>query len=169
MRIQWRDQYDDARDAEERRLTDIVNDDPSMTQQGLAADTDINTIVKRFRLGEIPMPEPLGPEYYADIANLPDLRAILEYQRDYKNQFMDLPAEIRTRFRNDPAEMWDFVANPHNAAEAIRLGILKDTTPPADTPPLTDGDRSASTAEKPENAGGKIPPDPPKQPQTKHT
>ena len=42
--------------------------------------------------------------------------------------FMALPANIRERFNNDPAELVDFVSDDRNRSEAIDLGLVP---PPA--------------------------------------
>jgi len=45
---------------------------------------------------------------------------------------MTLPAKVRDRFGQDPAEFLAFLSNPENADEARRLGILKpqEAAPP---------------------------------------
>ena len=42
--------------------------------------------------------------------------------------FMALPAAVRERFNNDPAELVDFVSDVNNRSEAIDLGLIP---PPA--------------------------------------
>lgn len=128
-RIQWRDQYDDARDKIERELTDVYPVGESLTIQSDAIDSDINVIVARFKGGEGIMPPPLDQADYYDTTGLPDLREIMDIQRDALAHFNALPARIRNRFRNSPAELWDFVQDPENIDEAIALGILTKRDP----------------------------------------
>ena len=77
-RMNYRTQYDDERDAHERKLTDFMPEGESKTVQSQAEDADINVIIKRMGLMGI-MPEPLDISFYQDASNLPDLRAVLEY------------------------------------------------------------------------------------------
>jgi hypothetical protein len=37
---------------------------------------------------------------------------------------MALPADVRARFENDPANLLDFMVNPANNAECIKLGLI---------------------------------------------
>ena len=105
LRFRFRHQYDEARDAEERALTDVTPEGESMTVQSQTDDADINTIVKRMGLLGT-MPDPLDISFYQDASNLPDLRAILEYGRDAEAAFLALPPDIRKRFHHSPAELW---------------------------------------------------------------
>nr|DAO19640.1 MAG TPA: Scaffold protein [Microviridae sp.] len=129
QRITWRDQYDDTRDAQERALTDSHPIGESLTIQSDAIDTDINVIVARFKGGEGIMPPPLDQTDFYDTTGLPDLREILDIQRDALAHFNALPAKLRNRFRNSPAELWDFVQDANNIEEAIALGILTKRDP----------------------------------------
>lgn len=138
-RFTYRQQYDDEADAIERAITDIVNDEPSMTEQHHAADADLNTIVARFGIGDgaIP-PAAMDPRYFGDFTDAVDLKTSLDRVREAEERFAALPVEIRRRFGNDPVALWDFVNNPANDEEAIKLGLLAKIEPepvPAPTPP----------------------------------
>lgn len=127
--INWRHQGDYKRDAEERAATDITCRDESLTMQSFTEDADLNVIAKRYGIdGQIPV-APINPAMYGDFSDAPDLREALDRTRDAKNKFMDLPAKLRARFRNDPSELWDFVNDPENWEEALRLGILAKPAP----------------------------------------
>ncbi|WNK15122.1 MAG: internal scaffolding protein [Microvirus sp.] len=139
--IKWRQQYDTKRDAEERALTDIACQDPSMTQQHFTEDADVNVIARRFGLDKtgVKLPiVPTDPRYYGDFSEPMDLRTALDRVRDAENRFMDLPAKLRARFNNKPAELWTFINDPDNGPEAIKLGLLKEPKVPENkTPPAT--------------------------------
>lgn len=137
-RINWRTQYDDDRDAHERKATDIHPGGPSLTIQGPTIDTDINEIVRRFGIGEVMIPPPADPTAYGDLSDLPDLRTVLDMGREAKERFNALPARLRGRFDNDPAKLWDFVNDPDNGEEAVHLGLLQRKPEPEETPiPVT--------------------------------
>lgn len=129
----WRQPYDKERDDFERMLSNVHPGDDGLTIQSAKDDADINVLVRRFGLGEQMPPEPLGPEYYSDTTDLPDLRSVLEFGRQAVEAFQALPARVRSRFQNNPAELWDFVQDPANEAEARSLGLL-NPKPPAPEP-----------------------------------
>lgn len=140
-RFTWRHQYDEAADAVERANTDIGDLGPSLTQQHFSKDADINEIVHRFGIGDgsIP-PAPNDPRFYADFTNVVDLRSALDRTIEAVTAFGLLPARLRNRFSNDPAELYEFVTDPANEAEAIQLGLIKrQATAPAGSPALDPG------------------------------
>lgn len=111
--------------------------DESRAVQSQAADADINTIVKRFKLtGELPSPKPKIPLSvdFRDAEQF-DLGAALRYVREASDAFMRYPAEVRAKFDNDVAAFCDFVENPENFDECVRLGIL-DKKPEPQAPPI---------------------------------
>lgn len=137
--ISWRIQYDEARDAEERKASDSYNDEPSMTQQHHATDADINVLVKRFGItdGAVP-PAALDPHYFADFSDAPDFRTALDRVRLAKERFAELPADLRNRFNNDPTELFAWVTDEKNAERAVELGLLaKSAVPEAPAQPTT--------------------------------
>ena len=55
---------------------------------------------------------------------------LLQAQAD----FMDLPAKIRQRFNNSPAELISFLQNSDNFDEAVELGLMEKIKTPEPTP-----------------------------------
>ena len=157
-RFNWRHQYDDERDKLEQQASDFTPIGESLTIQAAAIDQDINEIVRRYGIGEGTFPPPLDPSAWADVTNMPDLRDILEIQREAADYFRALPARIRNRFRNDPLELLTFVQDPENLEEGIALGIfekkapaepaeamtLKVTPEPSPNPPTPTGEQTPS-------------------------
>lgn len=136
-RFVWRHQYDAARDEMEGDLVAQDFPEPSLTQQHFAHDADLNVIVKRYGItdGSIPV-APLDPRFFGDFTNAPeDLRQVLDISRQAKDMFMALPAEIRTQFQNDPALLHDWVTNPANRDEAIKMKLVEPDPPKKDTRP----------------------------------
>lgn len=133
--IDWRHQYDEARDAIERKATDAINTEPSMTQQHHAEDADINVLVRRFGItdGAIP-PAVIDPAYYGDFTDAADFRTQLDRIHQAKEHFMELPADLRSRFNNDPTELFAWVSNKDNADRAIELGLLAKAPDATATP-----------------------------------
>jgi phage internal scaffolding protein len=101
-------------------------EDPSLAQQHARDESDINTIVKRFGLtGELP--SNVRTPTYGDFSDAMDYHTSLNAVRAADAAFMQLPADIRTRFNNDAGAFVDFVSDDNNRAEAEKLGLVPAT------------------------------------------
>lgn len=110
--------------------TGLKCEDPSLTQQHMAEECDINYIVERFGVtGQLPEP-PAHTPTYGDFTGISDYRQALDAVMAADDAFMALPAKIRARFDNDPALFVDFCSStdPADRSEAIDLGLIP---PPA--------------------------------------
>lgn len=121
--IKWRHQYDTDADTREGDGAALHCRDESLTQQSFTEDADLNVIARRFGLETIPLGRP-DASHFRDTTNDPELADILNAQRIARDHFMALPGKLRKRFHDNPQELWDFVNDPENAEEALRLNIL---------------------------------------------
>lgn len=96
----------------------------NMTQQQFQAECDINQIAARLSSGQ-PVRIPPNSAVYGDFADAPDFQAAQNLILRAKEQFMALPANVRERFKNDPAQLLAFVHDPKNLEEAHDLGLLR--------------------------------------------
>lgn len=120
-------------------------DMPSKTIQGPAAEAEINYIARMYGLdpfSRLPVPvEAMDPRYYGDLSEVDtDLQTAMNRVFEAQANFMKLPAALRARFNHSPGELWTFLQDESNHAEAVELGILfKPPAPPKkeplDTPP----------------------------------
>jgi len=95
----------------------------SRTKQAFKKDADINFIMKKYReTGLLPSVRDRKP-FYGDFTNAPDFLETQNRIAHTRQYFQQLPADVRDRFANDPARMLDFLANPENDAEAVKLGL----------------------------------------------
>lgn len=118
--------------------------DPTLAQQQFKEESDINTIVDRFGLtGE--MPQVLNFPQYGDFTGIFDYQTAMNVVVQGREEFMKLPAKLRARFHNDPAEMLDFLADDDNKDEAIKLGLVKAPDPVPQSP---NGDQAKPEAPK---------------------
>lgn len=98
-------------------------EDVSLTKQSFAEESDINTIVRRFGLsGELPTNVRMPT--YGDFTGVSDFREAMDAVVSARESFDTLPANVRARFHNDPAEFVDFCSDADNIAEARKLGLV---------------------------------------------
>lgn len=62
---------------------------------------------------------------YGDFSDVTDYTSIRYKLDEAERQFMELPAHIRKRFDNDPQKLVEFIDNPGNYEEAVKLGIVE--------------------------------------------
>jgi len=120
------------------RFSDVVTKgletgDKTKTQQQFKDSADINQIVKRFKktgvlqstIGSVHAKRPpvFGEYPYKDFVEM------YEHVTLAKEQFAQLPASVRKRFDNNPANLIRFVedaqTNPKSLKEALKLGIMQ--------------------------------------------
>lgn len=110
------------------------HDTPSLTRQADADDCDINVMMARYQnTGELPRMNPRAPQW-GDFSSVLDYREALDVVRQAETDFDMLPADVRDRFGNDPAKMLEFLSDPENKAEAIKLGLV--VAPPEPSEPM---------------------------------
>lgn len=125
-------------------------EDPSLAQQQFAEESDINYIAERYGLtGELP--QVLDLPRYGNFEGIFDFQTAQNAVILAKQQFMTLPAKLRSRFDNDPQKLLTFLENPDNRAEAEFLGLMEPQQPAQEPATATPG--------APE--GGKPPSNPP--------
>lgn len=109
-------------DNREEHGSDIEIQGESLTVQSQAADADINTIVRKFGLtGQLP--QVAMPPLQGDFEGVDDFQSAMNMILASQRSFMAMPAEVRKRFNNDPAEFVDFCSNRDNLEEMRRLGL----------------------------------------------
>jgi len=107
--------------------------EPSRTQQQFKEECDINTIVRRFGVtGQVPTT--LAPPLQGDFTSALDFRQSMDLIVAARESFMELPAHVRKRFNNDPADFVDFCSDKDNLQEARKLGIAMPEPVPVPPP-----------------------------------
>ena len=110
--------------------------DPSLAQQHMRDECDINTIVDRF-LKTGAMPALRTPPTYADFAEVFDFHSAMNTIKAATDAFMQLPAKVRSTFQNDPAKFVDYVDHCMTTGdieplEQMGLTIKKPTEKPVE-------------------------------------
>lgn len=116
---------------------------PSMTRQEFLEEADVNYIVNQYETtGMNPTGMNAREPIFGDFSDpaLNDYQLALNTVQGAGELFQRLPARVRERFANDPANLILFVQDPANTKEAHELGLLRDdyvspSAPPAPEPP----------------------------------
>ena len=103
--------------------TGLECQDPSLAQQHMKDECDINIIVERFGVtGKFPV-SPIEPTY-GDFSGVSDYHDALNRIEASNKAFMALPAKIRAKFDHDPNALLQFLQNEDNRDEAIEIGLI---------------------------------------------
>jgi len=102
-------------------------EDATLTQQQFAEECDINNIMQKFGMTGLLPQAPLTASY-GDFSGVNDYHTALNAIIAAEEQFDALPAQLRSRFDNDPAKLIDFMENPDNRSEAEELGLVVQNT-----------------------------------------
>lgn len=106
-------------------------------KQEFRDECDINNILKQYKLtGQIRhISEKAAMGAYQDLPDPIDFQDAMNLVIASEESFATLPAHVRDRFGNDPVQFLEFMANPANQDEAIKLGLATDNREPATAPP----------------------------------
>lgn len=112
-----------------------INEEKSRTQQQFKDEVNVNNIMKKYRkTGQIThLNNRTGK--YADLSNAQDYFESIQTIRTASEAFDQLPSELRKRFHNEPAEMLQFINDPKNYDEGVKLGLFNPKLPPLNTSP----------------------------------
>lgn len=104
----------------------IGNWGASLTRQSDAQAADINYIMAKYEeTGYLPVQN--RELFFADVSKVGSFDAAVAVVHNIEEQFSHIPAEVRKRFNNDPAEFLDFTRNPANVDEMKEMGLLRET------------------------------------------
>lgn len=98
---------------------------PSMTKQSHKDECDVNNILKKYSQTGVITHSNSKQGTYGNFADAQDYQSSLNSLMTAQDNFDNLPAQIRDRFKNDPYELLTFLDNPANKDEAIKLNLLK--------------------------------------------
>ena len=101
----------------------LACEEPSLAQQHHKDECDINNILRQFNITGLLPESPLSPRY-GDFTGIGDYHTALNRVIAAQDEFEALPAQIRARFNNDPAELIEFLEDDNNRPEAESLGLV---------------------------------------------
>lgn len=104
--------------------------DPSRTRQEFSKICDINRIVDKYHRTGV-LTHVRGPGMYGDVSQFQDMdyRECIEFVEKANKDFEGLDVNLRNKFDNDPQKLINFLDNPENREEAIKMGIFKKPIP----------------------------------------
>lgn len=114
-----------------RRRSTAPEGGKTMVQQSLKDETDINKIMAKYEKHGVLTHVMKYAGDYGDFSTVPDYREGLDRVIAAQNMFMELPAKIRDRFGNNPANFIEFATTEGNIDELRAMGLA----PPAEPPP----------------------------------
>lgn len=115
---------------------------PELTQQQFTDEVDINTIVQRFGLTGT-LPRSVTEGVYGDFSGISDYDSALQTIMRTQDRFLQLPAELRERFNNDPAELVRFASERSESELEAVFGVPGggvEPQPPVVNNPVPAGD-----------------------------
>jgi len=129
-----------------KRVRQEQGPEESQVQQHLAAETDINNIMAKYvRTGQFHHVSAKAAQY-GDFSEVPDYKTAMEHIMAADALFMELPAKVRDRFNNDPAQFVEFTTDPANIDEVRKLG-LAPAAPQEPEPPIVKGPKEPKAPE----------------------
>lgn len=115
-----------------RTVLDCSGDD-IIVEQNHKQEVDINNIIRRHGIDMIAKTAAMSqPQYIMDENPNNDFQEAMLIVAKARESFESMPSHIRKRFSNSPAEYLDFVQNPQNKDELIKLGLATEPPKPAD-------------------------------------
>lgn len=105
-----------------------------MAVQADADAVDINKLIQRAQNGGT-MPQASRQGFYGDVSDFGGLQEAFIKVQEAQELFLQYPADLRERFDNDPVRLVEFLEDPGNLDEAVKLGLVEKRVPETPTPP----------------------------------
>ena len=99
----------------------------SMTQQHFADESEINNIIRSHDRNGVIEHIHRGNAIYGDFSEITDLSDALVQIQEAQKEFLNIPSEIREKFKNDAGEFFKYASNPDNEAGMREMGLLNPT------------------------------------------
>lgn len=120
----------------ERTRVAVTFTQPSRTKQAHKDECDINRILARYKQTGVVEHLNRFQGDYGDLVAV-DYQTAMNTVIEAQNAFNVLPASVRKRFANDPAEFLAFVSDPANKNEMVEMGLANRPADPVFVPPTT--------------------------------
>ncbi|AXH77744.1 MAG: internal scaffolding protein [Microviridae sp.] len=98
------------------------------THQSFAKEADINNLMSRYKkTGFFYDPNSMNASRlprFGDFSDIPDFAVLHDRMSQAEDSFLRLPATVRSKFNNSVSDCLDFITDPNNFDEAVKLGLL---------------------------------------------
>lgn len=106
-----------------RSRVQLNTGEDSLVEQCHKDDCDIVRILKKYdKTGLITHVNNMKAEY-GDFTSINEYQESLNLVLKAQNSFNELPSELRKKFSNDPGQFMEFVTNPDNLDEMVKMGL----------------------------------------------
>ena len=99
----------------------------SLTQQHFADESEINNIIRSHDRNGVIDHIQRGNAIYGDFSEITDLSDALVQIQEAQKEFLNIPSEIREKFKNDAGEFFKYASNPDNEDGMREMGLLNPT------------------------------------------
>lgn len=130
-----------------RNRVSFATSGKTKTKQNFKDESDVNNIMKKFERGQLIEHTAKYQGQYGDFLAGGDYHAHMDAIRAADEAFLTLPAEIRSKFHNDPAEFLSFAQDPDNIEALQDLGLANK--PPVHDPSVPSGEGTLPGEEPP--------------------
>lgn len=117
---------------------------PVITDQSAKKMTDINNIMLQYsKTGLLPVQKEKLARYIDNTKIMPleEAHALIQ---GAKQQFMELPAQLRKLMDNDPTKLVSFIQDPENKEILLKHGILEKAAAVQEEPKVLQNEASSS-------------------------
>lgn len=122
---------------------------PTLAKQSFKDECDINTILAKYKKTGVLDHFNTHKGDYKDLGGSADFHQAMNIVIAAQASFATLPAEMRFKFKNDPAQFLAFVSDEANAEEMIAMGLRTSTGPAEDPSPTPDPPEPKKGSEEP--------------------
>lgn len=108
-----------------RVITETGN--KSIVQKHFGNEVNINQIIARQQVTGVlgnPVFNRQTTPVFGDFSSVGTYQDALLRVQETQEQFMQLPANLRAKFRNDPQKIMDFIGDPENLKECQDMGLI---------------------------------------------
>jgi len=120
----------------------------SLTQQSHAAAADVRNIIKQYDRTGLIANVNKGIAQYGDYSEINEYAEALNMVREANESFATIPSHIREQFNNNAGLFFEFVTDPKNSEEMIKMGLAKAPDTKVEVTP-----KSESAPPAPQEAG----------------
>jgi len=126
----------------------------SIVDQSARDRCNLNILLKSYNKSPIPV-VPVGQEIMNLISSSENSYSdMLITVQNAMDSFLQLPSAVRARFRHNPQQLLNFIADKANYDEAVQLGLItpkEQPAPPANAPAGEAEDKKRSSAKADES------------------